>query len=114
MNYLFNTVVTMKDYNRGKWYIEPDIIKPQYIEAASVQDALQVYRENVGESPVGVEISNTAIKNREPIYRDRGEEAVQVGFMITGKTYMQDERYKWTTQYIELWVDIVTIVDTVF
>ena len=44
---------------------------------------------------------------------DTGEK--QVGYVITGKTDFEDRvNYKWSVQYIDLWVTILTIVDTIF
>ena len=42
-------------------------------------------------------------------------EVKQVGFVITAKTEFEDrENYKWATQYIDLWVTILTIEETEF
>ena len=38
----------------------------------------------------------------------------QVGFVITGKTEFENDNHKWSTQYIDLWVNIITVVDTEF
>lgn len=39
----------------------------------------------------------------------------QVGYVITGKTEFDNGDYTgYSTQYIDLWVTILTVVDTVF
>lgn len=39
----------------------------------------------------------------------------QVGYVITGKAEFGKGDYSgWSTQYIDLWVTILTVVDTVF
>ena len=63
-----------------------------------------------------IQISNNAIKNKNPMYVDTTDgNAKQVGYVITAKTEFQDnDNYKWSTQYIDLWVTILTIEDTEF
>ena len=34
--------------------------------------------------------------------------------LITGKTEIQDDSYKWGNQYIDLWVTILTVIETNF
>lgn len=41
-------------------------------------------------------------------------DAVQVGFVITGKTEFQRDNGEWVTQFIDLWVEILTITETKF
>ena len=44
-----------------------------------------------------------------------GGGAKQVGYVITGKTEFDKGDYTgYSTQYIDLWVTILTVVDTVF
>lgn len=40
--------------------------------------------------------------------------ALQVGYVITGKTEFQKDSGEWVTQYIDLWVEIITTVETIF
>ena len=64
----------------------------------------------------GVIISNNAIKNKKPMYVDTIDgNTKQVGYVITAQTDFPDENnYNWNKQYIDLWVNILTIVDTEF
>lgn len=60
-----------------------------------------------------MEISNNAIKNKSEMYIDTQDGAKQVGYVITGKTEFEDrDNSRWSTQYIDLWVEILTVVDT--
>ena len=46
---------------------------------------------------------------------DKNGVAVQVGYVITGKTEFEKENYGgWCSQYIDLWVTILTVIDTEF
>lgn len=113
-NYIFKTTTTMKEYNNKKWWIDSDLIREIRIQAENLRDALMEYKEYVSEA-AGVEISNNALKNKEPMYVDTQDEAKQVGYVITGKTFFEDiDNYKWSEQYIDLWVTILTVVDTDF
>lgn len=114
MRYLFNTTTTMKEYNHEKWWIESDIIKQLEIESDSLKNALAEYKNKVKEKYY-IEISKNAIKNKQPIYIDTPEgNSKQTGYIITAKTEFLDNNYKWTTQYIDLWIDILTVHKTEF
>lgn len=47
MNYIFKTTATMKEYNNKKWYIDGGIVSDMHIDADSVENALEIYRERV-------------------------------------------------------------------
>lgn len=115
MLYIFKTTATMKPHNCKNWWIDRDIIREKRIEAENVREALELYRESVNDRD-GVEISRNAIKNREPMYIDRADgEPEQIGFVITGKTDFDKGDYSgWSTQYIDLWVTVLTVVKTDF
>lgn len=63
MNYIFKTTATMKEYNHKKWFIDADIISDMRINADSVENALEIYRERVKEKHY-INISKNAIKNK--------------------------------------------------
>ena len=115
MNYIFKTTATMKEYNNKKWYIDAGIISDMRINADSVENALEIYRERVEEKHY-VTISRNAIKNKSGMFVDLSDGGVnQVGYVITGKTEFDKGDYTgYSTQYIDLWVTILTVVDTVF
>ena len=115
MNYIFQTTATMKEYNNKKCYIDADIISDMSINADSVENALEIYRERVEEKHC-VTISRNAIKNKSAMFVDLPDGgAKQVGYVITGKTEFDKGDYTgYSTQYIDLWVTILTVVDTVF
>lgn len=110
--YLFKTTTTMKDYNRKKWWIARDCISDKCIVAENLKDALQEYRNKVKEKDY-ITISDNAMKTRSPMYDSSSSGTKQVGFVITGQADFESSG-KWVTQYIDLWVQILTIVDTEF
>ena len=71
---------------------------------------------NYGVNGDYIEISENALRCKNPMYIDTPTgEAKQVGYVITGKTEFEDrENYRWSTQYIDLWVTIITVIDTEF
>lgn len=115
MNYIFKTTATMKEYNNKKWYIDGGIVSDMRINADSVENALEIYRERVKEKHF-INISKNAIKNKSEMFADLSDGSVkQVGYVITGKTEFDRGDYSgYSTQYIDLWVTILTVVDTVF
>lgn len=115
MTYIFKTTTTMKEYNHKKWYIDGDIVSDMRIDADSVENALEIYRERVKEKH-GINISKNAIKNKSKMFVDLSDGGTkQAGYVITGKTEFDKGDYTgYSTQYIDLWITILTIVDTVF
>lgn len=112
--YLFETTATMKTYNNKKWWIDSNIVRDKYINADNVNEALEKYQKYVKEDAY-ITISNNAIKNKNAMYIDtKNGNAKQIGYVITAKTEFQDNNYNWSTQYIDLWVRIVTVVDAEF
>lgn len=69
MNYIFKTTATMKEYNNKKWWIDGDIISDMRINADSVENALEIYRERVEEKRY-ISISRNAIKNKSEMFVD--------------------------------------------
>lgn len=114
-NYIFKTTATMKEYNNKKWYIDRDVVSDMRINADSVENALEIYRERV-EEKYGINISKNAITNKSEMFVDLPDgETKQVGYVITGKTEFDKGDYTgYSTQYIDLWVTILTVVDTAF
>lgn len=115
MNYIFKTTATMKEYNNKKWYIDGGSVSDMRIDADSVENALEIYRERVEEKH-GITISKNAIKTKSAMFVDMpGGSVKQVGYVITGKAEFDKGDYSGrSTQYIDLWVTILTVVDTVF
>lgn len=109
MTYIFETVVTMKEYNNKKWWIDSDIVTRKTIEADTIDAAIEQFRKLVKKEHY-IFISDNAIKNKSPMYIDKK----QTGFVITGKSDFQTESGRWVSNYIDLWVCILTVVDTKF
>ena len=105
----------MKEYNHKKWFIDADIISDMCMNADSVENALEIYRERVKEKNY-IDISKNAMKNKSEMFVDLSDGSVkQVGYVITGKTEFDRGDYSgYSTQYIDLWITILTVVDTVF
>ena len=115
MDYIFKTTATMKEYNNKKWYIDGDLISDMRITADNVENAIAIYRNRVDEKYC-VSISRNAIKNKSDMFVDTPDRGVkQVGYVITGKTEFDKGDYTgYSTQYIDLWITIITVADTVF
>ena len=111
-NYLFDTYATMKPNNRDKYYILSDIIKRFEASAESVADAVQLFVDHV-RNDCFIDISKTAVKNKQPMYIDTAAGVKQVGYVITASTEFSDENNNWKKQYIDLWVS-VSVIDTAF
>lgn len=111
--FIFKTTATMKEYNCKKWWIDSKIVRDIEVKAETVEEALKEYQ-RIAKEKYYVVISNRAIKNKSPMYIDTKEEGTkQVGFVITGKTEFENN-YKWSMQYIDLWVTVLTVIETNF
>lgn len=76
MNYIFKTTATMKEYNNKKWYIDGGIVSDMRINADSVENALEIYREQVEEKHY-INISKNAIKNKSEMFADLSDGSVK-------------------------------------
>ncbi len=113
--YHITTQTTMKEYNCKNWWIMPDVIKGLYIEAETVNKALTEYAETV-RGKYGIDVSKTALRNKNPMYIDTADgTAKQIGYVITGSTDFDKGDYTgWVKQYVDLWVKIETVTETIF
>ena len=103
----------MREYNKDKWWIDPNIVKDKYINAENLNEVLKEYKDLVEKEYIT--ISNNAIKNKAPMYVDTKDgQSKQIGYVLIGKTDFQDDQGNWISQYIELWVEILTITETNF
>jgi len=104
--YLFITITTIKPIDEGKWWIDHKLVSNMYIQSDNLNEALRKYQERIQED-YGVTISNYAIKNREPIFRDdENGNPLQVGYIITGQTLFDNGGKGWVNRYIDLWIEI--------
>lgn len=105
--YEFKTTSTMKEYNNKHWCIDSGYIRPITINADNLNAALQQYK-NIVEEKYYTYISKNALKNKNPMYIDlKNGESKQIGYVITASTEFEDRTaYKWSKQYIDLWVTI--------
>ncbi|GAA0082917.1 hypothetical protein [Clostridium sp. CTA-6] len=103
--YLFTTVTTIKD---DKYWIDEDFIKKAYIQSENIEKALINYVENHCKECY-IDITKNALKNKKPMYRDIDNKSVQVGYVITASTELENSERKWVKKYIELWIEIEEI-----
>lgn len=82
MNYIFKTTATMKEYNNKKWYIDGGIVSDMRIDADSVENALEIYRERVEEKHC-ITISKNAIKNKSEMFVDLSDGAQNKSAMLS-------------------------------
>ena len=108
--YRFETTTTMKPYNCKKWWIASDMVRSIEVQADSVTEALNLWRNIVQERDY-IKISRNAIRNKQPMYQDyKDGRTEQVGYVITGKTEFDKGDYTgYCSQYIELWVHITVV-----
>lgn len=105
--YILKTTTTMKEYNRNKFWIDANIIGEFAITADNVSEALKKYQEFIQDNHF-IDISNNALKNKAPMYIDgKSGEALQIGYTITAKCdFLSDNGHR-STQYIDLWVEVL-------
>lgn len=108
--YRFDTTTTMKPYNNEKWYIDAHIVRPIEVQADSVTEALNLWRNIVQERDY-IEISRNAMRTKSPMYSEyKDGRTEQIGYVITGKTEFDKGDYTgYCSQYIELWVSITVV-----
>ena len=112
--FIFRTNATMKPHNNKNWWISSDVVTEKRITAENVNAAVKEWAAQVEEKHY-ITVSPNAIKNKSPMYIDSSDgEAKQIGFVITGKTDFQRDNGQWSAQYIDLWVEILTVTDTEF
>ena len=104
--YLFKTNTYVKPMDSGKWWIDHKLVSNVYIRANRLYEALKEYQKRI-EDDYGITISDHAIKNKEPIFRDdENGNPIQVGYIITGKTLFDNGGRGWVDKYIDLWIEI--------
>lgn len=113
MKYFVRTQTTVKERDRGKWWMDNDLICPKAIEADSLPQLLEIYRQEVSDI---VDISDNALKNKNAMYVDLPNgEYKQVGYVITGKTYFEDRDINYSKErYINVWIHIDELRDVDF
>lgn len=113
-NFIFKTTTTMKKYNNKKWWVDSDIVPEIRIKAETLKEALLEYQKRVYEKSY-IEISKNALKTKQDMFVDTPDGTKQVGYVITGKSDFEDrDNHRCSTQYIDLWVTVLTVIDTEF
>lgn len=110
MKFIFKTTTTMKSYNNKKFYINSDYIDNETIETKTVAQALKIFCDKIY-AKYYISVSKNALKNRRKMCIDTKNGPKQIGYVITGKTDFESNG-EWSDQYIDLWVEILTVFDT--
>lgn len=110
MFYSFDTSTTVKEKDRGKWWLDKDLVRTIELEASSLCEALEKYRQIVNDR-TDVRISKNAMQKKENMFIDRrfGERSKQIGYVITGSTCFERENGDLVNKFIDLWVEIRVI-----
>ena len=113
--YSFNTSTTVKEKDRGKWWLNNDLVRTIELEAISLCEALEKYRQIVNDR-TDVRISKNAMQKKENMFIDRrfGERSKQIGYVITGSTCFERENGDLVNKFIDLWVEIRVITYPAF
>ena len=113
MRFQFTTTTTIKEQDRGKWWINSDLIDTITLHADTLEQALKRYKLTVNDIGI-VTISDNAMRNKEPMYvDDKDGNPHQVGYVLTGKTLFEGDS-GYVDKYIDLWVQIHILTDPQF
>ena len=107
MLYNFDTSATLKEKDREKWWMDKDLVRTIELEASSLMEALEKYRQIVNDR-TDVQISKNAIQKKQNMYMEikPGGQSKQIGYVITGSTYFECENGGFVNKFIDLWVEI--------
>lgn len=110
MRYLFKTTATTKRNSCYDW-CDSKYIPNVVIEASNVHRAFDIYVNDLKEQ--NIVISRNARRRKCRMYEGDHK---QVGWVVTARTafYNIDDDYHWKEMYIDLWVEVLTIIDTKF
>lgn len=115
MLYSFKTSTTLKEKDRGKWWLDYCLVKTIELEASNLYDALDKYRQVVNDMEI-VQISKNAIQKREKMFMEikPGGHSKQIGYVINGSTCFQRDNGDLVNKFIDLWVEIRVITYPTF
>ena len=107
MRYSFNTSAHLKEKDRGKWWLNNDLVRTIELEASNLCEALEKYREIVNDREY-VHISKNAIHKKQNMYMDikPGGPSKQIGYVITGSTSFERDNGGFVNKFIDLWIEI--------
>lgn len=110
MFYSFDTTTTVKEKDRGKWWCDRDLVKIIELKANNLCEALEKYRQIVNDG-TGIQISKNAIQQKENMYSDSRSfgKNHQVGYVLTGSTYFENNNGDMIKKFVDLWIEIRTI-----
>lgn len=108
--FIFKTTTTVKN---PKYWILSDIISEFKIDTNDLTTAIEEFR-NFAEKQ-DISITNNAIKCKSPMYIDTLNGTKQVGYTFNASTDIyDDDTQRFTKQRLALWVEILTVIPTVF
>ena len=106
MIYSFKTSTIVKEKDRGKWWLNNDLVRTIELEAISLCEALEKYRQIVNDTYY-VQISKNAIQKKEKMFQDiKPGVSKQIGYVINGSTFFEREHGRFVNKFIDLWVEI--------
>lgn len=109
--YIFETTTAMKPYNCKKYWIADDIVPIYKSSSEGIQDALRDFA--VFASDYGITISRNALKHPHKMYHDTPAGDPEVcGVVLTASTEFDTDYVGYTKQFIDLWINIDTVIDT--
>ena len=110
--FIFKASATMKEYNAEKYWIDGNIVPEYRTPETNLKKALEEWRGWVKDHTY-IEISENAMRNREAMYKDGPEgDPVQIGYVITAKSEFATTEHG--GPYVNLWVEIIATVKTIF
>lgn len=112
MRFQFDTSTTVKYQDKGKWWVNSDLIETITLHADTLEQALERYKLTVNDIGI-VTISDNAMRNRNPMYIDDKNGSRQVGYVLTGKTTFYGDSGG-VDKYIDLWVRVCILTDPKF
>lgn len=101
--YMFNVDgIEVVDKN---YYHDSRFIETVYIESTNMDTALKGFLK-ILEEEYYINVSDNALKNKKNMYIG---DCVQVGYVITTSTYMENGDGRQVKKYMDLWLNIKTI-----
>lgn len=108
--FIFKTNTTI---NSPKYWIDSDIVPEFKIDTSDLNAAIIKFRNFAEEQDIS--ISDNAIKHKSPMYIDTSNGTKQVGYTFNASTEIyDDDTRRYTKQWLTLWVDILTVIPTIF
>lgn len=103
--FLIKTDTFIKGEQANRYWIETNIIEDFCTTAENEQEAFSNFCKSINDGYIA-RISKNAQKTKNAIYRDIDDKTLQVGYVITALTEIEDKKV-----YCDLWCRIFKIAD---